>query len=455
LGLVRELAAWIPPGVRSGPTYWWWRNFLARAQYWPTEKIEAWQLLRLRKIVQYAYQNTSGYRQLYDEAGIHPRDLVTLADLRHFPFVRKTLLQDNVRAFTVPHVKADFCATGGSSGIPFGFYQTKKLKQQVEQAFMHTGWTWLGWKLGMTSAALRGAFVGTPDNLFKYDSLHRELHLSSYHLNESTISQFLELIRRHDCRIIHAYPSHFYMLCDLAKSKNLADRTTARFAFLGSENIYEWQLESCQKVFPDMKIFSWYGHTEKAILAPWCEHSRKYHVWPFYGLCETLNPQDQKSSIGEEGELVGTSFHGLATPFIRYRTEDRAIRGGDHCPDCGRNFPLLEKILGRNHEVVVSKNGRYISMTAIAGSIHDDVFAGLVQFQFHQSEPGKIIFRYVTKSPAAVNKDVLLKALERTFGEDVSVELEAVAAIPHTRAGKFTYLDQRLKIQYGSDNAPA
>src|SRR5262249_8036632 len=160
-----------------------------------------------------------------------------------------------------------YCATGGSSGMPFGFYQTRHLKQVIEQAFMHTGWSWLGWQLGMRSAALRGAFVGTAEKFWRYDRLHRELHLSSYHLVESSAMKFLETINEKQCDVVHAYPSHYYMFCDLLGRAAGKPRTTARFAFLGSENVYDWQLARCQEVFPDIRIFTWYGHTEKAILA--------------------------------------------------------------------------------------------------------------------------------------------------------------------------------------------
>ncbi len=45
--------------------------------------------------------------------------------------------------------------------------------------------------------------------------------------------------------------------------------------------------------------------------------------------------------------------------------------------------------------MVVTKNGRYISMTAI--NMHDDVFDNLRQFQFHQDKIGEVTFNYVPK----------------------------------------------------------
>ena len=39
-------------------------DFYKDAQWWSKEKIEEWQLKRLRMIVRFAYENTAGYRQL-------------------------------------------------------------------------------------------------------------------------------------------------------------------------------------------------------------------------------------------------------------------------------------------------------------------------------------------------------------------------------------------------------
>jgi phenylacetate-CoA ligase len=453
--VLRELAAFVPLKLRMGRGYWVMRNFLDTAQHWSPQQIDTWQLSALKQIVSYAYEHTDGYRQLYDEAGVHPDELRRTGDIRFFPTVGKPLLQANLKAFTVPAVRAEYCATGGSSGTPFGFYQTAYMRRVVEQAFMHTGWAWTGWKLGMKSAVLRGSFVGTKRRFFSYDRLNRELHLSTYHLVESSARTYLDVLNAYRCDVVHAYPSQFYMFCDLVGEQvGTSLPMSGAYAFLGSENVYEWQVARCQEVFPNLRIFSWYGHTEKAILAPWCETSHQYHVWPFYGLGEVLDPDGEPVGIANEGEIVGTSFHNRATPFIRYRTEDRAVRGADRCDHCGRHFALLDTVIGRGHEVVISKAGRYISMTAIAGSIHGEMFDAITQFQFQQVEPGRVTFLFVPRRNASPNEVELQRDLARILGADVDLVVRSVPAITRTKAGKASYLDQRLQVRYGSDNLP-
>src|SRR5437899_5737669 len=86
---LRRAIAVIPPGWRQRSVYGRWRRFLADAEHWPAEKIQTWQLDRLREIIRHAVSSTEGYRELYRKAGINPEDIRSLADLRHLPFTTK------------------------------------------------------------------------------------------------------------------------------------------------------------------------------------------------------------------------------------------------------------------------------------------------------------------------------------------------------------------------------
>lgn len=445
---IKRAAAFLPPALRQPGIYTHWRRFLAAAQHWPAERIQAWQLEQLRSVVRHAVTHTEGYRELYRQAGVGPEDLRSLADLRHFPCTTKELFRDNLPAFTAHQPDDRYVTTGGSTGIPFGFHELRAT-QEIERAFMHAGWAWQGWRLGQRSGILRGAFVGTREQFHTYDPLHRELALSSYYLTADRVDAYLDTLRTAGIRVLQAYPSSLNLLCDLIKERALGGRLELDLILLGSENVYDWQLEKFAQTFPRTKFFSWYGHCEKAVLAPWCEHTRQFHAWPFYGVTEVLDAAGDAVAVGTEGEIVGTSLHQRVTPFIRYRTMDRAVQGPAACAGCGRQFPLLTRIAGRSQEVIVTRTGRYISMTAI--NMHDDIFDGLRQFQFRQTQPGAVVFQYVPKAPAlpAPAQAKIRQGLQAKLGEDVTLELEAVGEIPRTSSGKFRFLDQRLPIQYG------
>jgi phenylacetate-CoA ligase len=61
----------------------------------PREALEAIQLRRLQATVARVYNTVPFYRRRFDEAGIAPADIRTLADLRRLPFTCKSDLRDN------------------------------------------------------------------------------------------------------------------------------------------------------------------------------------------------------------------------------------------------------------------------------------------------------------------------------------------------------------------------
>jgi len=397
--------------------------------------------------VRHAYEKTEGYRDLYRQAGVCPEDIQTLGDIRFLPFTTKELFRDNLEAFSVKSNFRVYLTTGGSTGIPFGFYESYN-NIEIEDAFMHTGWSWAGWKRGSRSAILRGAFIGSENSHWKYDPYNRDLLLSSYYLTEKTLEGYLKVLKQYKPKVLQAYPSSLNLFCDLLKDAHLCGEIGFDLILLGSENVYDWQLTKFKEIFPHAKIHGWYGHAEKAVLAPWCEYEEVYHLWPFYGFTEILGEKNQEVNEGLEGELVGTSFHNLVTPFIRYRTMDRAIKGSPNCPSCGRAFPILKSISGRSHEVIVTASGRYISMTAI--NMHDDIFDGLRQFQFLQEQPGKVIFKYLPKKELLPSEITSIQIrLMLKLGNDMELSMVPVNEIPRTKSGKYRFLDQRLPIRYG------
>jgi len=85
------------------------------------DEIAALQLQRLKWSLAHAYDNVAHYRQKFDAAGVHPRDLTSLDDLAQFPFTTKLDLRDNYpfRMFAVPREKVvRIHASSGTTGRP-------------------------------------------------------------------------------------------------------------------------------------------------------------------------------------------------------------------------------------------------------------------------------------------------------------------------------------------------
>jgi len=446
----RKFLSLLPPNLRMPPAYHRIKKFLREAEYWESEKIKSYQLQRLKEIISYAYTNVPGYRQLYEEANVGPADISTLEDIKNFPYVTKELIRDNLDDFTskaIPFYKLKYMTTGGSTGIPFGFWNTDK-NFFIEYAFIHAGWERTGWQFGNSSAVLRGAYIGSPENLWSYDDYMNELSISSYYLNRDTVQNYLSKLNQLNISYLQAYPSTADILADLILENGLQDKLRFKALFLGSENLYDWQREKFAKAFPNAILYSWYGHAEKAVLAMNCEHGGAYHAWPFYGITELLDNHDSEIKEGGVGEIVGTSFWNYATPFIRYKTMDYAEKGPESCHLCRRHFRILNRIEGRLQAFILTSDGRYISMTAI--NMHDDIFDNLRQFRFVQDEKGILQFQYVPKRP--LNGEILADIHSRLmtkFGSGIELHLKEVFELNRNKSGKYSFLEQKMNIKYG------
>jgi phenylacetate-CoA ligase len=198
-----------------------------------------------------------------------------------------------------------------------------------------------------------------------------------------------EILKKYTIKYLHGYPSSIYDFALYCKNKdtelqNLLSRQLLG-AFLSSEYPYPQYRNIIEDVF-DIKTISFYGHTERCILA--YEKDKKYIYEPFhtYGFAEMV-------IIDGESKLVGTSYYNHASPLIRYNTDD--IISGTEENGILKCFTITE---GRSGEFVIDKRGNKISLTALIFGRHHRLFNVAKFIQVKQVVQGKIEIHFVADS---------------------------------------------------------
>ena len=427
------------------PRYVEWVDFLRASEDWTADRIASHQLSELQRAVRSAYMSTSGYRSLFDSAGVRPEALDRLDDIRAIPTVEKEMIRDRLVDFTVPGSNRQYVTTGGSTGIPFGFFRDESAfaKELASKAYQYYR---IGWREGDAQLVFRGLPIATEDHVRYYPEFN-ELRCSSYHLTPEWMEVFRTKAWEFRPKWIRCYPSSGYIFAKWLKTSGRAF-PPIQGLLCASENLYDYQRELLREIF-HARVFSHYGHYELAVLAGFCETEDTYHVLPQYGYAELLDPRGQPVvRPGEVGEIVGTSFVMTATPFVRYRTRDYARLAGFGCPSCGRPYQIWDRIEGRLQEFIVTNTGRWISMTAI--NFHDDIFDHIQQFQFHQFEKGLVTFRYIPRESCGASEVAeMCTRLSAKLGSDISLRMQPVAEIPPTDRGKHRFLIQELRLEFG------
>lgn len=427
----------------DNPTYVAWTAFLREAERWSEDEIAAYQLQQIREVVRHAAAQTVGYRRLFADAGVDAESIRSPEDLRRLPFIDKETIRDQLDEFSAPWPNREYVTTGGSTGIPFGFYRNpdafaRELASKAHQYYR------IGWREGDPQLVFRGLPIASPDHM-EFVERFNELRCSSYHLIPDVMEQYRQRALDYGPKWLRCYPSSGTLFARWLKETGRAF-PPLHGILCASENLYEFQRELLAEVF-GARVFSHYGHYELAALAGYCEFADTYHVLPFYGYAELIGFDGQPvTRPGEVGEIVATSFLMKATPFIRYRTRDFAVYGGRGCRACGRPYDIWTRIEGRLQEFLVTRTGRLISMTAI--NFHDDIFDAVRQFQFHQNQPGRVTLRLVPRE-AGLSEETLASIGRRLLvklGDDVELGFEIVRDIPLTQRGKHRFLVQELPV---------
>jgi phenylacetate-CoA ligase len=430
----------------QNPNYVSWKKFLKDSENWDSDEIKEYEFSEICRLIDFAYKNTEGYRSLFDRKGIHPSDIKLLEDFAKIPFITKSDIRDNLEMFSANVSDRQYITTGGSTGIPTGMYRNAEsfAKELASKGYQYNR---IGWKEGDRQIVFRGLKIDSADGI-SFAPEFSELRCSTYDFTPEKMETYRQQAFEYQPDWIRCYPSSGYIFARYLKDHKKAF-PKIKGVLCSSEQLYDFQKKLFREVFgDDARIFVHYGHYEMSALAGFCEYTDDYHVLPQYGYTELLDKDDNPvTKRGQVGEIVATSFIMNVTPFIRFRTEDLAIYKGFGCEKCGRPYQIWEKIEGRLQELVVSKNNRTISTSML--NMHDDSYDHLKQFQFHQSEPGKINFRFIPKTTinGSIIEQIKAKVVEK-LGADFELNMESVTEIPLTKRGKHRLLVQELDLKY-------
>ena len=451
---VRYAYGMIPVPIRYGKVFRETYALLQKSQWWTREQLEEYQLEQLSQLLHHAYGNVPYYQRVFDERGLKPKDIQDFKDLQMLPYLTKEIIQNNLPDLVAQNYrqsKLQYATTGGSTGIPLGLYREKGISDAKEWAFMTTQWNRVGYQFGAKCIVLRGKVVesASKGKFWEYDPVNKDLILSAYHLTEENMPKYIQKIRDFKPDFIRAYPSTITIMARFMKENDIAPFPCVKALLCGSENLYPPQRELLEAIF-QCRVYSWYGHGERAVLAGECEYSNFYHIFPEYGLVELIG-ENGKSVTKEEamGEIVATGLNNYVFPFIRYKTMDLGIHTSKKC-ECGREYPLLKRVEGRMQELIVAKDKRLITLTALIFAQHFKAHSKIKEMQLVQEEVGRVLVRIVKTNEYSVkDEQEIRQKMQKNVDNQLDITFDYVDEIPRTARGKYRFLIQKLPIELG------
>ncbi len=439
-GPLGAAARLVPLSIRHGADYRRTRRLLRESQWWTGEQHASHQLAQVRRTLECAGR-TPFYREAFAQHGISPDDFRSLDDLRRFPTLDKVTLRENLERIIPEEINRSrlmyFC-TGGTtgSGIVLPFEEGYRNRSR---AFIQHLWETVGYKPGMLAAILqhRECPADVNEGIWYMDQPSNAMVLSAHRLSPRTIERYLEAVERNRPRVLVAYPSLAHLFAAYARDAGWKGKIFD-LVVLGSETLYDFQRRELESVFEaDVRIH--YGHVEACALFGYCDRSTVYHVQPEYGYVEFLNESGEPAAPGEVGEIVATNFENNIVPMVRYRTGDLAQVSDATC-ECGRSYPLVEKIEGRAGDFIRTPSGIEHSPILIELLMDEMLLAGCDGFadlQIVQEKLDEVVVCVVPgKNFREEDVHRFSTLLARRLESEVRIRHEILPHIPRTERQK-------------------
>lgn len=408
-------------------------TFLKKSQWWPRDRLLAFQWDQLHSLLAHAFHSVPYYQKKYAKAGICLEDIKTREDFARLPLLtradvnshREELCSRAYHGKFLPH------ATGGSTGVPTRFYRTIE-SYDWRTAASDRVYSWTGCRSGERATYLWGAPVG---DLSRWQAAKTELHhFLLRHQVFNTFSQTEEMWREIFARTAKYKPE---LIVGYVSSLNEFSRflrktgcqlPTAKAVIAAAEPLDEHTRNQIGGGI-GAPVFNTYGCREFMSIAGECEQHNGLHINSENILVETTRPSAQGPS-----EILITDLHNYGMPFIRYSIGDVGMLDDSECA-CGRGLPKLASVSGRVLDVLRTADGRVVT-----GEIFPHLLKEVPEIAEYQVEQKSIdrIQISVVLSGGISEKSLQLLDMEfkKVLGAHTKIDLKKVDKIPKLPSGK-------------------
>ena len=406
-------------------------KFLQKSQWWSESDLIEYQNEKLRKLIQHAYKNVPFYYELFSDLKLKPEDIQTKKDLQKLPIISKEDLKRNCKKHIAKNVKKKdliYLSSSGSTGEPFQFYKTKNAESFLKAAAIRS-WFWMGYRLGDKYVKIS---MNERSSLVKkvQDKVNNCLYLSSKQLSPTEFKRIEKKINKFDPLFIRCYPVPLKFLSEQIKHYNgnnlIAINTTG-------STLHSDIRKEIEEVF-GVQIFDSYS-CEGGTMFAQCPDHHSYHPAEEYAISEFIEDKFTFSDPEKPLRHITTDLHNYASPFIRYDTQDYMVLGSNKKCICGRNFKNVQKIKGRDSDILITPSGKYLIVENFVA--YFEWIQEVDQIQIVQNKLDEIVFYLVVNKKFNESTFKKIFAYWRDYiGLSVKIIIKITDEIKLTPTGK-------------------
>ncbi len=393
--------------------------------YWEKEKecmerkdLEKLQLERLRSTLGRVAGRVPFYRSKFGEMKFDHENFNSLEDIHKLPFTTKQDLRDSYPygLFAVPlrevvRVHSSSGTTGQATVVGYTKNDIINWSNLVARILTSAGLT--------ADDVIQIAFgYGLFTGGFGLHYGAERLGASVIPISAGNTKRQIQIMQDFKTTALVCTPSYALNIADVLFDQGINPAgLSLKFGLFGAE---PWSEAMRQEINEKLGIKATDNYGLSEVMGPGvageCQECNGLHVNEDHFLLEILDPETlEPVAPGEVGELVITTLTKEAFPMIRYRTRDLTRFIPEPCP-CGRTFKRMERVLGRNDDMLIIK-GVNVFPTQIES----------VLFNIDGTEPHYRII--VERENHQDRATVLVEVKESLFSDQMSKQRELIDTI--------------------------
>src|SRR5690606_26923890 len=226
----------------------------------------------------------------------------------------------------------------------------------------------------------------------------------AFALDDAKCEIIYNQVKKSKTKFIIGYPSAINQFAEFL-IKNKLSHPIKTIVSLGDKLFSHFE-ENFKQAFNDPLVIDTYGCAEGFLMA--CRYDTPYYyISAPHVYIEIVDDNGNDVPDGKLGNVLVTCFSNLAQPFIRYKVGDLAVKlpKEKYPKDRKFQYPLLERIVGRETDVVKTPNGKTLIVHSFTRII--EYYPDIKQYQIIQESINEIVIKYITDDAIPLEENTL------------------------------------------------
>jgi phenylacetate-CoA ligase len=420
-------------------------DFLKQSQSWSMDQIHAYQLQKLKQVVEHAFKHVPYYSRTFKEVGLSPSDIKSFSDIKRIPVLTKETARKENMNLLAEHVnlkKVKKTITGGTTGSPLIVFKDVEDRSYTWSSY-YRWYEWMGIKPWDPVMTVWGSKTVTKKLFFlefytrTTSFIHNNHLINSFELTDRKKAEAYDQMMHLKPVLIKGYLSSLLDIADYMRQYQLLPPPSLKAVSSTTETLYPMYRKELKKIF-NVPVFDQYGCGEVSGIAYECPRHEGLHVNQEHVYLEILDDEGNDVT-GTSGRVVVTNFDNFAMPFLRYENGDCATALENLC-SCGMKSSIIKSIDGRIADTLTLSTGAKVHGVFITDILYE---LGITVQQVHrtqarQKKAGEITL-LLEVSEFLDNRwiDAINTQLNRFFH---TITIQQTEKIPADSNGKFRYV---------------